>query len=138
MLKNAGYLLFCVTNQPDVGRGLQDHAVVEAFHQHILEQLPLDKIYACYDHHEQSPCRKPRPGMIFKARDEYGLNLDDCWLVGDRWKDIDAGNAAGCQTVFLDYGYDEALRSTPDYTISELRDLMPLVLKSFDQGNLIT
>ena len=134
-LKDAGYMLFCVTNQPDVGRGIQGRSVVEALHQHILEHLPLEKIYTCYhDDRDGCTCRKPQPGMIFMARDQYGLNLDNCWLVGDRWKDIDAGNAVGCQTVFLDYGYDEALRSSPDYTILKLSELTSLILKPVEQG----
>ena len=128
-LKEAGYLLFCVTNQPDVGRGLQDRSMIEAFHKYILESLPLEKIYTCYDYSNNNPLRKPKPGMIFELRKKYHLNLEDCWVVGDRWKDIDAGNTAGCQTIFLDYGYDETLKSSPDYVISDLRQLIPLVIK---------
>mgnify|MGYP001191920302 FL=1 len=134
ILKDAGFMLFCVTNQPDVRRGIQDRSVVEALHQYILVHLPLEKIYVCYhDDRDGCACRKPRPGMILKARDQYGLNLDSCWLVGDRWKDIDAGNAVGCQTVFLNYDYDETLRSSPDHTIFHLSELTSLILKSVEQ-----
>ncbi len=130
-LKAAGYLLFCVTNQPDVGRGLQLQSTVEELHQRIMEELPLEKIYTCYhDDAEGCRCRKPRPGMILAAKDEYGLDLNRSWLVGDRWKDIDAGSLAGCQTVFIDYYYDEALKITPDHTILELKDLPSLILGS--------
>ena len=127
-------MLFCVTNQPDVRRGIQERSVVEVLHRHILEHLPLEEIYVCYhDDRDECTCRKPRPGMILKARDQYGLNLDSCWLVGDRWKDIVAGNAVGCQTVFLNYDYDETLRSSPDHTIFHLSELASLILKSVEQ-----
>ena len=127
-LKSLGYLLFCVTNQPDVGRGLQSRAVVESFHTAILAELPLEKIYTCYhDDSDNCSCRKPRSGLIVDAQREYGLNLAASWLIGDRWKDIDAGTAAGCKTVFLEYGYDEKLRTKPDHTISQLAQLVPLI-----------
>ena len=127
-LKSLGYLLFCVTNQPDVGRGLQSREVVESFHTAILTELPIEKIFACYhDDSDQCSCRKPRPGLIVDAQKEYSLDLSASWLVGDRWKDIDAGTAAGCNTVFLEYEYDEKLRTKPDHTISKLAQLVPLI-----------
>ena len=127
-LKSLGYLLFCVTNQPDVGRGLQSREIVESFHTAILTALPIEKIFACYhDDCDECSCRKPRPGLIVEAQREYGLNLAGSWLIGDRWKDIDAGAAAGCSTVFLEYGYDEKLRTQPDHTISQLAELVPLI-----------
>ena len=128
-LKRAGYKLFCATNQPDVGRGLQKRQVVESFHSTILKGLPLEKIYVCYhDDRDGCACRKPRPGMLLEASREYGLNLGESWLVGDRWKDIDAGYAAGCRTVFLDYNYDECLNSPPDHTIRCIEQLSPLII----------
>ena len=127
-LKSLGYLLFCVTNQPDVGRGLQSREIVESFHTTILTELPIEKIFTCYhDDIDRCGCRKPRPGLIVDAQKEYSLDLAASWLVGDRWKDIDAGAAAGCNTVFLEYGYDEKLRTKPDHTISQLVELVPLI-----------
>jgi len=127
-LKSLGYLLFCVTNQPDVGRGLQSREIVESFHAAILAELPIEKIFTSYhDDCDQCNCRKPRPGLIVDAQKEYSLNLAASWLIGDRWKDIDAGAAAGCNTVFLEYGYDEKLRTKPDHTISQLAQLVPLI-----------
>ena len=127
-LKSLGYLLFCVTNQPDVGRGLQSREGVESFHAAILAELPIEKVFVCYhDDRDQCSCRKPRPGLIVNAQKEYGLNLAASWLIGDRWKDIDAGAAVGCNTVFLEYGYDEKLRTKPDHTISQLAQVVPLI-----------
>ena len=128
-LKRAGYRLFCATNQPDVGRGLQERQVVESFHSTILRCLPVDKIYVCYhDDRDGCACRKPRPGMLLEASREYGLNLGESWLVGDRWKDIDAGYAAGCRTVFVNYNYGEHLNRPPDHTIRCIEQLSPLII----------
>jgi D-glycero-D-manno-heptose 1,7-bisphosphate phosphatase len=123
-----GFDIFCVTNQPDVGRGLQELEVVEALHQMVLDELPVKKIYACY-HSGASPCgcRKPEPGLVLKAAEDFDLDLAQSWLVGDRWKDIDAGNAAGCQTVFVDYGYEEKLRSVPTYIVGTIHEVADLI-----------
>ena len=128
-LKRAGYMLFCATNQPDVGRGLHKRQVVESFHSTILTGLPLEKIYVCY-HDDRDGCsyRKPRPGMLLEASREYGLNLAESWLVGDRWKDIGAGYVDGCRTVFLNYDYDECLNSPPDHAIRCIEQLSPLII----------
>ena len=127
-LKSLGFLLFCVTNQPNVARGLQSREVVESFHRAILAELPIEKIFSCYhDDSDKCSCRKPQPGLIIDAQKEYGLNLTASWLIGDRWKDIDAGTAVGCNTVFLEYGYDEKLRTRPNHTIANLEQLVPLI-----------
>lgn len=128
-LCSAGFRIFCVTNQPDVGRGLQDIALVEELHKMVLKELPLEKIYTCYhDDVTACDCRKPRPGLILEAASEYDLDLEQAWLVGDRWKDIDAGNAVGCQTVFVDYGYDEYLRTLPNHVVTGIKELPGLIL----------
>ena len=70
-LKSVGFVLFCVTNQPDVGRGLQSHAFVESLHAKIMDELPLEKIYTCYhDGIDGCTCRKPKPGMLLQAANE--------------------------------------------------------------------
>ncbi|MDP6397416.1 MAG: HAD-IIIA family hydrolase [Arenicellales bacterium] len=125
---SSGFDIFCITNQPDVGRGLQQLDVVEQFHQMVQDELPIEKIYACY-HDGTSPCdcRKPEPGLLLQAAEEFELELTQSWLVGDRWKDIDAGNAAGCHTIFLDYGYDEHLRSPPNHVIGSVHEIADLI-----------
>ena len=66
--------------------------------------------------------------MLRRAARELGIDLTQSWMVGDRWRDIDCGAAAGCRTVFIDYGYDEQLRATPDFRAASLRDAVPLIL----------
>lgn len=107
-LQAAGFLLLVVTNQPDVATGIQLRAVVEAIHQRLQAELPLDARFVCY--HQDSDrcnCRKPAPGLLEDAAARYGLYLPFCFMVGDRWRDVDAGCRGGCQTILLDYGYRE-------------------------------
>ncbi|MHB8731332.1 MAG: D-glycero-alpha-D-manno-heptose-1,7-bisphosphate 7-phosphatase [bacterium] len=107
-LKRAGFRLICVTNQPDVGRGLQTRDDVEAINRVVMRALPLDDILVCYHRDEDGcSCRKPRPGLLLDAAARHALDLGRSFMIGDRWRDIDAAHAAGCRSVLLDYGYAE-------------------------------
>lgn len=107
-LRQRGFLLVVVTNQPDVARGRQSRENIEEMHTALRSALPIDDILACFhDDSDDCACRKPRPGLLLEAQQKYGLDLSRSFLIGDRWKDIDAGNSAGCRTVLIDYGYDE-------------------------------
>lgn len=120
-LHQDGYRLIAVTNQPDVARGTTARATVEAIHRVLLAELPLDDIVACYhDDADGCGCRKPRPGMLLDAAARHEVDLASSVMVGDRWRDIDAGAAAGCRTVFIDHGYREKLRTMPDATVPSL------------------
>jgi D-glycero-D-manno-heptose 1,7-bisphosphate phosphatase len=128
-LKAAGFLLILVTNQPDVGRGTQRKEVVEQMHALLLKQLPIDRIEVCYDSGEvPSEFRKPAPGMLLRAAKEMGIDLERSFMVGDRWRDIDCGHAAGCTTVFIDCGYREALRQQPDHRVKNLSAAAHIIL----------
>ena len=130
LLKQAGYLLVVVTNQPDVGRGTQSPAVVEAMHRKMAALLPLDRIEVCWDAGDTtSQRRKPAPGMLLSASQDLGIDLQKSYVVGDRWRDINAGVAAGCAaTFFIDYGYKEELRMPPDYKVASLLDAAKVIL----------
>ena len=107
-LKAAGFLLIVVTNQPDVARGVIRRADVEAMHRTLRAALPLDDCRVCYhDDGDGCDCRKPLPGMLRRAAAEHGIDLARSFMVGDRWRDVDAGAAAGCRTVWIDRGYRE-------------------------------
>jgi len=107
-LKRAGFLLVVATNQPDVARGTLPREEVEAMHAKLRAELPVDDILTCYhDDSDRCECRKPLPGLLCQASRKYGLDLSSCFLVGDRWRDIDAGNRAGCRSILIDYGYRE-------------------------------
>jgi D-glycero-D-manno-heptose 1,7-bisphosphate phosphatase len=130
-LRAAGYRLVVVTNQPDVGRGTVARATVEDIHERISRRLPLDGIYSCFHAGtEACDCRKPKPGMILVDRDSYGVDLSRSFMVGDRWRDIDAGAAAGCRTILIDYGYDERVPDhAPDHRCRSLDEAADWILK---------
>jgi len=108
-LRDAGYMLICVTNQPDIARGKQTAANVDAINDHIRSALGLDDVRVCpHDDDDGCHCRKPKPGLILDAARDYGIDCVRSAMVGDRWRDVDAGRAAGCATVFIDRGYHEA------------------------------
>jgi D-glycero-D-manno-heptose 1,7-bisphosphate phosphatase len=114
--------LIVVTNQPDVGRGALERSEVENIHAEMCRLLPIARVEVCYEDGSQpdSLFYKPAPGMLMRAAKDMNLNLSSSIMIGDRWRDIDAGRAAGCLTVWIDRGYSEALRSAPDYTVSSL------------------
>jgi D-glycero-D-manno-heptose 1,7-bisphosphate phosphatase len=120
-LKDAGFRLFVVTNQPDVARGKTPREAVEAINRRLCEALPIDDVFMClHDDGDHCDCRKPKPGMIREAAARERIDLASSVMVGDRWRDIEAGRAAGCRTVLIGDGYAEGLRSAPDYKAGSL------------------
>jgi len=105
--RNNFFFNIIVTNQPEVRRGLVKKMIVNYFHKKIKNKLPIDKIYVCYDTNNKSFFRKPNPGMLLRASKEFKVRLKDSYLIGDRCKDIHAGNRVKCKTVFIDYNYNE-------------------------------
>jgi D-glycero-D-manno-heptose 1,7-bisphosphate phosphatase len=130
--KRAGFLLVVATNQPDVGRGTLSRELVETIHRQMVKELSLDRVEVCYHPGKGASacdCRKPRPGMLTRAARELGIDLKRSWMVGDRWRDIDCGHAAGCRTIFVDYGYSEQLRQSSDYRVASLSEAAEIILK---------
>jgi D-glycero-D-manno-heptose 1,7-bisphosphate phosphatase len=126
-LRNAGYQLIVVTNQPDVARGATAKDTVEAMHDRLRAILPLDEIRVCYhDDSDRCPCRKPKPGLLTMGRD---VDLAASFMVGDRWRDIEAGRSAGCTTVLVvDPASTEPLRHEPDARVSSLAEAADWIL----------
>ena len=128
-LAGAGFLLIVATNQPDVARGLVSRATVEAMHQRLREALPLDDIKACFEvETATSDCYKPKPGMLIAAAREQAIDLSQSYMVGDRWRDVGAGRAAGCFTVLIDRGYGEPLPEAPDAVCGSLVEAAGIIL----------
>jgi D-glycero-D-manno-heptose 1,7-bisphosphate phosphatase len=130
-LHAAGFLLIVVTNQPDVSTGATKREAVEEMNRRLREWLPLDDLKVCY-HVEADgcDCRKPKPGMLLEAAREHGIDLKNSWMVGDRWRDVAAGQAAGCKTILVECDYAERKASAPDFTVKSLSEAAKIILKS--------
>lgn len=128
-LRMAGLVCIVVTNQPDIARGTLAPHVVEAMHEMMRNQLSLDDFIVCgHDDVDGCDCRKPLPGMLHQGARRLGIDLSASFLVGDRWKDIDAGKAVGCVTLWIDRGYDERRAEDADYTVTSLGEAVSIIL----------
>jgi D-glycero-D-manno-heptose 1,7-bisphosphate phosphatase len=128
-LRDAGYVVVVVTNQPDVARGTQTRASIEAIHARLRAELPVDAIYCCFhDDGDECACRKPRPGLLLEAAQQLSLDLAASFMVGDRWRDTEAGAAVGCRTAFVDHGYAERRPQRFDRKVSSLAEAAAWIL----------
>jgi D-glycero-D-manno-heptose 1,7-bisphosphate phosphatase len=130
-LKAAGFKLVVVTNQPDVGKGLIAEDVVTEMHDRLRSVMPVDAIKACF--HPQSAgcaCRKPKPGMLIEAASELQIDLTGSFMVGDRASDVEAGEAAGCRTVFIDRDYRERRPVAPIFTVRSVTEAADCILNA--------
>lgn len=128
-LKAAGFLLVVVTNQPDVGAGLQRREVVEQMHTRLRALAAIDDVRVCY-HTEGDgcECRKPRAGMLLAAARELKIDLAASYMIGDRWRDMAAGVAAGCRTIFIRNSYDERQPDRYDLVADSVVDAVQAIL----------
>ena len=137
-LRDAGFFIAVVTNQPDLGNGLVTDSIVAAIHERLRARVPLDEIRMCP--HSQSAgcdCRKPQPGMLTAAARDHGIDLASSYLIGDRISDVIAGNSAGCYTIFVQRGYAESngqpvpanaiVRSLPEAVRHILQRMTPVM-----------
>ncbi|HXE52283.1 MAG TPA: HAD family hydrolase [Tepidisphaeraceae bacterium] len=128
-LREIGLPLIVVTNQPDVARGTQTREAVEQINARLREQLPVIAIYTCYhDTADNCQCRKPLPGLLMNAAAAYNIDLSGSFMVGDRWSDVAAGQAAGCRTILIDLPYSQSDRCTPDYRVRDLPQAVDIIL----------
>lgn len=128
-LKEAGYALVVVSNQPDVARGTTSRSTVEAINDFLGGCLPIDRFIMCYhDSGDGCACRKPQPGMLVMGAEEFGINLARSFMVGDRWRDVAAGVNAGCKTLFIDYGYNEQQPARVDFSVRSLTEAADIIL----------
>lgn len=129
-LHDAGFCLVVVTNQPDVARGTQARSIVEAFNRTLTDHLPIHAVRVCYhDDADRCDCRKPKPGLLLQAAEDIGLEIAASYMVGDRWRDVEAGQAAGCRTVLIDREYQERWTCTPDCVAADLGDAADWILQ---------
>ena len=133
-LAAAGLKLICITNQPEIARKNLDPAELEAMNEILQRELGLDEVVVCpHDDADGCDCRKPRPGMILEAARRHDIDLPSSFTVGDRWRDVDAGRAAGTVTVFVERGYDESLRERPDVTVGGIQEASEWIIEQIAQ-----
>lgn len=129
MLKESNYLTIIVTNQPDVARGWVSVESVEIINNRIKELLPIDDIKICFHvNSDNCQCRKPMPGMLLEACDEWGIDLEHSYMIGDRYGDIAAGVKAGCTTILVGPGDAQGEHPGPDYKVDSLIEAVKVIL----------
>lgn len=121
-LKALGFFLVVVTNQPDVARGTQTRAAVDAINAWLAARLPFDAVYVCDHDGNACHCRKPKPGMLTDAARDHGLHLASSFMIGDRYRDIEAGQAAGVESIWIDRGYKERSPELPYTRVASLAE----------------
>ena len=110
--------------------GKIERTVVEAINMRLLSDLAIDEIRVCYEvDGPEATCYKPRPGMLLDAARKHDIDLALSYMVGNRWRDVGAGKAAGCVTIFIDCGYDEPSPENPDIVVSSLTEAADIILK---------
>jgi D-glycero-D-manno-heptose 1,7-bisphosphate phosphatase len=128
-LRQHGFRLLVATNQPDIARGRLTREQVDAMNTRLRSALPLDGIEMCvHDDADNCDCRKPKPGLLLHAAKRDGIDLSKSFMVGDRYRDIEAGHSAGCRTVLVGNGYGETFKAQPDATVSTLTEAANWIL----------
>jgi D-glycero-D-manno-heptose 1,7-bisphosphate phosphatase len=121
LLHKLDFQVVVVTNQPDVARAKLTYDTLEEFHRIIMEKIGIRHFYSCF--HLDSDgcnCRKPKIGLFLRAAQDLSLDLKSSFLVGDRWKDIQAGQEVGCKCFFVEYNYAEKRPKPPFNTVFSL------------------
>jgi transaldolase len=134
-LREHGFRLIMVTNQPNIARGSQSRAAVYAINDHLRDLLKIDAAEICeHDDADGCDCRKPKPGMLLRAAERDQIALPESFMVGDRWRDIEAGRRAGCRTILIGDGYAEGLKSSPDARFPTLGEAANWILAQTKSG----
>jgi D-glycero-D-manno-heptose 1,7-bisphosphate phosphatase len=129
-LRQAGFHLVVTTNQPEVARGLLLPEVLASMHATIAERLGIRDIRVCpHDDRDACACRKPKPGLLLAAAADANIDLASSFMVGDRWRDVEAGQNAGTRAIFIDYQYADNHPITPDYRATSLADAVTWILQ---------
>jgi D-glycero-D-manno-heptose 1,7-bisphosphate phosphatase len=131
-LSAAGFHLCIVTNQPDISRGKVRLEDVEKIHSYLEHELNIDEIRMCiHDDLDCCDCRKPKSGMLISCALEHNIDLKKSYMIGDRWRDIEAGQGAGCKTFFVNYRYAEQQPEMPDFIVSSLLEAQKIITGEF-------
>jgi D-glycero-D-manno-heptose 1,7-bisphosphate phosphatase len=128
-LKELGFILIVVTNQPDISTGRNTMATLDRMHDEMRRRLPLDEIKVCtHVDADACHCRKPKPGLLLDAARERGIDLSKSIMIGDRWRDIEAGQAAGCSTILIGEESDQERPSMPHKIVRSLPEAVAYII----------
>ena len=129
-LRGQGFRLIVATNQPDIARKRLTREQVDAMNTHLRERLLLDSVEVCpHDDADNCACRKPKPGLLVNAAKREGIALDESFMIGDRYRDIEAGAGAGCRTILIGDGYGETFKAQPDAKFATLTQAADWILR---------
>ena len=121
------YYLIMVTNQPDFIRKKNTKKNIIIINNYLKKKLKLDDVFVCYSDNENCFNRKPNPGMIFEAQKKYDIDLKKSYFIGDRWRDIGAGNRAKCKTIFIDRKYNEKNIFKAKYNVRKIKEIINII-----------
>jgi len=132
--KAMGFLNIVVSNQPDVKRGFIKKEELFQMNEILNKNLVLDEIKICpHDDDDNCHCRKPKPGLILESARKHGIDLEQSFFVGDGWKDIEAGKAAGCKTILIKADYNKDLQKNCDYAVNNLKEALEIIKNSIQE-----
>lgn len=136
-LREAGFSLILITNQPDIARGKADPGEVGEMHARLKRFLQLDDVRVCpHDDQARCECRKPEPGLLLEAARAANIDLKSSFMIGDRWRDVEAGHRAGCQSIFVDHGYRERQPDGPVLRVRSLLEAANWIIRAVRMGAL--
>ena len=125
------FALIVVTNQPDVATGKIKREILDRINSAMQRVLPVESVKVCpHVDADECDCRKPKPGMLISAAKHHDLDLPRSFMIGDRWRDISAGHAAGCATILIGTAYGEPMRDKPDHRAADLDTAVTIILES--------
>lgn len=128
-LRRHRFRLVMVTNQPDIVRGNISREEVMRMNDYLCSQLPIDAVEICeHDDADNCDCRKPKPGMLIRAAIRDDIVLSASFMIGDRWRDIEAGHRAGCRAILIGDGYPNELKASPDIAVANLTEAAEWIL----------
>jgi D-glycero-D-manno-heptose 1,7-bisphosphate phosphatase len=128
-LKDHGFRIIVVSNQPDLARGKISQNTLDLMIQRIRQEIAVDDFHVCpHDDYHQCSCRKPKPGMLMKAGLQWNIDLSSSFIIGDTWKDMEAGKAAGCKTILLNTPYNRDIQC--DFRVKSLKEAADLIIQN--------
>lgn len=130
-LKGNGFRIIVVSNQPDLARGEITEDILDSMTERLKSEIQIDDIYICpHDDHHNCSCRKPRPGMLLQAAQKWDIDLTESFLIGDTWKDMEAGKAAGCKTILLNTPYNQDVQC--NFRVKSLPEAADLIIQTYN------